>query len=185
MTRVLCLHGCNQDGPMFERLLKDYIKIGAKLDVELIMSEANHVHPNGGKTWFSKPLDVSEIGTLALDVDMVTPTLQDLHVEIESTKADVLLGFSQGGNVVDTYLGMYQGRTRIKKAVIISGYEFVDKARKHLDTPLYSVFSPQDTVVPPRHQPVHYKSLACIEHDKGHKMPTSRPVIRRLMQWIS
>ena len=44
------------------------------------------------------------------DVDMVMPPTTESHAAITFHGADVLLGFSQGGTVVDTYLSMHGDR---------------------------------------------------------------------------
>jgi hypothetical protein len=185
--KVICLHGCNQDAGMFKRLLKDYKKIGAAYNLTFVFVEAEHTHPLGGKTWYGgPPLDIYKIGEIPLPAPCWTaPTLERIHQIIEDEKAYALLGFSQGGNVVDTYLATYVSTTRIKYAAILSGYEFVDGNRVVVNTPLLNVYSEADTIVPAKFAPTHYNVIVPLKHDKGHKVPTSRPMIRIICGWLS
>jgi len=142
--------------------------------------DAKYDHPLGGKTWYKRPLEVKEIGKIPYDEDLVMDTLNDVSKVIEDLKIDVLLGFSQGANVVDTFLA-YKGNDNIKRAVIMSGYSLVDSTRKkEIDVPVVGVISEADDVVPHNLNPTGYTTSYVINHDKGHKLPTSNGTIRQL-----
>lgn len=70
----------------------------------------------------------------------------------------VLLGFSQGANVVDTFLA-YKGNPRIKCAVIMSGYSLVDPKRVSHTIPVLGVISEIDDIVPHNLNPTQGKIL--------------------------
>lgn len=179
-VNVLCLHGCNQTAKMFEELLRNYIKLGEKqYDLKFHFTEAKYDHPDGGKTWYNKPLNVAEIGSIPYNDALVTDTLDDIAKIITDKDIHVLLGFSQGANVVDIFLS-HRDHSSIKCAVLMSGYSLVDANRKEIDTPVLGVISSVDTIVPSKLNPTGYKENHVIEHDKGHKLPTQNPVIRQI-----
>lgn len=185
---ILCLHGCNQTKDMFSSILKPLMEISTtyaknkKLEVNWHFIEAKYDHPQGGKTWYNKPLDVDQIGSIPLDHDLVDGTLDDLTEVINKLNINVLVGFSQGGNVVDTYL--VNRPNNIKCAVIFSGYNLVDPERKIIDTPVMNVCSQADIVVPCKFMP-NYSHMEIKEHDKGHKIPTSRPFLREILDFMT
>jgi predicted esterase len=187
-TRVLCLHGCCQSEEMFRSLLKTWIRIGEKdHDLEFHFLQATTPHSNGGWTWYTKELDVSAIGTLQYDPDMQNPCLDRVHAYVREHKIDVLLGFSQGGNVVDTYLYKYDMCGPVQRGVIFSGYEMLlsgDRVRPGLGAPMLSVYSDADEIVPSKFRPKHYLALAEFAHTKGHRLPSGNKTIRALCQYM-
>jgi predicted esterase len=180
---VLCLHGCNQTQEMFEGLLKHYIRLGEKqYNLKFHFTEAKYDHPLGGKTWYKTPLNVSEIGSIAYNKDLVDSTLDDINEIITSKNIQVLLGFSQGANVVDTFLA-YRNNNIIS-AVLLSGYSLVDDGRKQVLTPVLNVVSDADTIVPSRLYPTGYIENRVLKHDKGHKLPTQAGQIREICTFM-
>jgi predicted esterase len=170
---------------MFRDLLKNYMRLGEKqYGIVFHFMEAKYDHPNGGKTWYKRPLDVKEIGKIPYDEELVKDTLDDLTKVIKDNSIDVLLGFSQGANVVDTFLA-YRGDPNIKRAVIMSGYSLVDHDRKkEINVPIVGVISEADDVVPHNLNPGNYTESYVINHDKGHKLPTSNGIIRQLCTFM-
>jgi len=195
MPRVLCLHGCNQTRAAFEGYLKALVAMGVKHhELEFVFLEARHDHSQGGKTWYARELDVGQIGKLELEPAMVEPTLLDVHAAVLAHGIDVLLGFSQGGNVVDAYLAS-RPSSPVKCAVIMSGYELLDPARPTVRVPLLSVMSAadpsgppnpahEDPVVPAALAPSHYERVEVLRHTKGHRIPTSRPQLRAICTFM-
>jgi predicted peptidase len=90
-----------------------------------------------------------------------------------------LMGFSQGGNVVDIYLS-YRNTDNLKCAIIMSGYSLVDANRKLKHIPILNVYSSNDKVVPDKYRPVDYQPCYSLIHDKGHKTPTKNSQIRKM-----
>lgn len=185
---ILCLHGCNQTKEMFEGLTKQMREIattyskGKNCEMLWHFIEAEYDHSMGGKTWYNVELDVQKIGTIEYDGEMVNPTLDMLEQVISDLNIDVLVGFSQGGNVVDTYL--VNKENKIKCAVIFSGYNLVNPNRKtDVETQVMNVYSDQDTIVPSKFMPI-YKNMVLKAHDKGHKLPTSKPYVREIVDYI-
>lgn len=188
IINILCLHGCNQTKEIFESLTKQMREIAITYskckNCEMIWHfiEAEYDHSWGNKTWYNVELDVAKIGTIEYDDLMVNPTLDMLDKVILNLNIDVLIGFSQGGNVVDTYLVNKQNQ--IKCAVIFSGYNLVDSNRKtDIETHVMNVYSDQDTIVPSKFMPI-YKNMITKAHDKGHKLPTSKPYVREIIDYI-
>lgn len=184
-TKVLCLHGCNQSEAMLRSLLKGWKKIPAQHNLELHYIQGAREHHLGNYTWYEEDLDVDQIGTAELRADLVGPCLERVHAYICAHKITALLGFSQGGNVIDTYLSRYEGLTPIRRAVILSGYELVDPGRKMLATPLLSYYSEADTIVPAKFRPKNYEHLIEVAHDNAHKLPKGNPTIRKLCKFLN
>ena len=101
---ILCLHGCNQTKEMFESVMKNFVNIVSK-DPKFFVTfiQADYLHPDGGYTWYHVPLVVKDIGVIAYSEELVKPTMDNIQQIITEKNINVLLGFSQGGNVVDVY----------------------------------------------------------------------------------
>lgn len=182
VINVLCFHGCCQTQASFQKYLKTYVKLGEQqYGLKFHFTEAKYDHPDGGKTWYNKPLVVGDIGSIAYSEELVNDTLDDIDELVETLKIDVLLGFSQGGNVIDTYLS-YGDNKRIKRAVIMSGYSLIDENRKSYNVPILAVTSKEDTIVP--FDLTRKLSDNVLIHDKGHKLPTRKPQIRRICEFM-
>lgn len=212
-VHVLCLHGCCQDVSIFRSIMKDYIKIGSKQGLVFHFLEAMYKDPSKGKTWYSRPLEVEKIGSIPYEPELVATAMDQLAKAIKETGATVLLGFSQGGNVVDTFLHHYHHDGPIERAVLCSTYPlvswFTEKSKKPdeskeskeaeeseepdpydkrepLALPVLSIVSSEgDTITPPATQPTAYHPLTVIHHTKGHKMVTSKPVIRKICSFLA
>lgn len=182
-VNVLCLHGCNQDAEMFERLLKDLVAIGNKENIKFHFMEAKYDHPLGLKTWYKIPLNVPDIGRIEMNHDMVDDTLNDLEAEIDKLNITALLGFSQGANAIDTYLA-YKHSGKIKCAVMMSGYSLVDPNRQKVDVPVLNILSHEDVIVPSKYVSTEYVNSTILEHNKGHKLPSSKPQLRQIISFI-
>lgn len=184
---ILCLHGCHQTLESFKNVsvMQELIRFGNKEKINFHFIEGKYDHPNGGgKTWYHIPLVLSDIGKIKYDPTLVNDVLDDLDKIIEELNINVLLGFSQGGNVVDTYL-RYRGNKKIKCAVIFSGYSLADSDNNYIsDVPLLNIWSKSDDIVPYNLAPSSYKNITTIEHDKGHKLPTSKPMLRNIIGYI-
>lgn len=203
---VLCLHGCNQTQEMFAQLLKHYIRIGEKqYNLKFYFTEAKYDHPLGGKTWYQQPLNVADIGKIEYSKELVGDTLDDISRIIAEKNITVLLGFSQGANVVDTFL-KYQ-KHDIRRAVLMSGYSLVVTKlfpeesgllpestfakQKGENTPInvtaMNVISDADTVVPSHLCPGGYNvsRQRTLKHDKGHKLPTQAAHIREICEFCA
>ena len=184
MINVLCLHGCNQTEGMFRDLMKNYIRLGEKqYGLKFHFMEGQYDHPNGGKTWYNKPLDVKEIGSIVYDEELTKDTLCHLDRLIDENQIDVLLGFSQGANVVDTFM-THAKHPNIKRVVLMSGYSLIDPTNQTVNVPCLSVISESDTIVPHLLNPTNYKKSHVIPHNKGHKLPTSNKTIRDICEFI-
>jgi predicted esterase len=186
---VLALHGCNQVASMFENILKDFCNIAGKCDVpiKIFFTEAKYDHPFGGKTWYNKPLVVGDIGNIEYSAELVNDTMDDISKLITEHNISVLLGFSQGANVVDTYL-TYKKDMRIKCGIMFCGYSLVDPDREKLqsNTPIMNIVSEQDLIVPHNLAPLMYNGVKeLMKHEKGHKIPTSKPHLREICNFIS
>ncbi len=182
---MLCLHGCNQTEEAFKSYMKQMVKIASQYNIQCHFVEAMYDHPLGGKTWFAKPLDLKDIGVQRFDdTDLKTEkTLDQIHEVVTKNNVSIILGFSQGGCVADTYIA-YKN-PNIKKLVVLSGYSFVDENRKNNDVAeLLNVFSKSDEVVKSNLRPSHYSTISEISHDKGHKIPGSAE-IRKILDFCA
>jgi hypothetical protein len=176
--------------------LKEWIKIVEKnkvatlhylegqLSCALNSEGEKYVEPNNkNKTWYEVELVVAEIGTIPYSEALVRPCLERVDQYVKANDITVLLGFSQGGNVIDTYLHQYPD-SPIQRAIILSGYELCYEKRNVVNVPLLSYYSESDAVVPIEHKPTNYKTLYEVAHNKGHALPTSKPVIRKCITFM-
>ncbi len=185
ISNVLCLHGCCQDAKIFKSLLKNYIKFGERdNNLKFHFIEAQYNHPDGGKTWYNRPLDVSKIGLIKYDEDLVKQAMEQISTYIRDNNISVLVGFSQGANVVDTYLQTTTDNY-INKVVMFSGYSLVsDEKKNKVDISVMNVYSREDTIVPYKFRSTNYSQITDTVHDKGHKLPTSNPVVKNICKFM-
>jgi len=186
-----CLHGCCQNNEMFKSCLKNMLSIASKENKKagydkftFHFLEADYDHPDGGKTWYSKVLDVNDIKVgIPYDPTFVIPTLKKVDEFVNKNNINVLLGFSQGGNVVDSYARYMENE--ISTIIILSGYSFVNPEAKQVDVNFIDIFSDCDDIVPSDKHPTNYNSnkTTIIKHDKGHKVP-GNPIIRKILSLI-
>ena len=115
--------------------------------------------------------------------NLVKDTLEVVHYFVLEKDINTLMGFSQGGNVVDTYLH-YHEHSNIKKAVILSSYSLNDPDRNIVDdVSVLNIISDSDTVVPDQLYPKNYTTSILIMHDKGHKI-LGNPIMRQVKDFI-
>lgn len=186
-----CLHGCCQTIEIIKLYLTNMLSIAEKENKKagydkftFHFLEADHPHDDGGKTWYSKMLNVDDIKVgIPYDPTYVLPTLKKVDEFVKKYNINVLLGFSQGGNVVDSYVRYMEND--ISSVIIISGYSFVDPESKPVNVNFIDVFSDEDDVVPSDMHPTNYVAdrITIIKHEKGHRIP-GNPVIRKILSLI-
>ena len=166
---ILCLHGCNQTKEMFESVMKNFVNIVSKdPKFSVTFIQADYLHPDGGYTWYHVPLVVKDIGVIAYSEDLVKPTMDNIQQIITEKNINVLLGFSQGGNVVDVYCKYFNQNKQIKKAIIMSSYSLCNENEPQIsDIPVLNVVSESDVVVPHNLYPKSYVESYLIKHEKG------------------
>lgn len=158
--RILCLHGCRQTANIFNFILSPFI----------IKSEHKYYFINGqhkcgeGNMWYSEKFKVGESNYIPKIVD---PTLHQISNAIQDNNINMLLGFSQGANVVDTYLQLSRD-ARIERAILFSGFSFKNITRDSL-VPVITVYSKTDNIVDPKYSPVYINNRTLV-HNQGHKM---------------
>ena len=179
---ILCLHGCCQNIDIFKNLLRDYIKLSPEMNWHFL--EGKYDHSRCGKTWFQPELSLDKIGQDMIELDEIKNILTNIDEYIELHKINVLLGFSQGGNVIDCYLRLYP-ETKIKCAVIGSGYSFPSlvKHNNDIQIPILYLSSEIDDIVLFKNKPL-YMNEKIIMHDKGHKVPTRKVIIKQVIDFI-
>lgn len=179
---ILCLHGCCQNTDIFKNLLRDYMKLSP--DIKWHFIEGKYDHSRCGKTWFQPELSLDQIGQDVVKLDEIKSVLIDIDEYIKLHKINVLLGFSQGGNVVDCYLRLYPDNN-IKCVVIGSGYSFPSLVKHNDDIklPILYIGSEIDDIVLFKNKP-NYLNEKNIMHDKGHKVPTQKVIIKEVIDFI-
>ena len=172
---ILCLHGCCQTTDILQNLMRDYIKIFPS-DTKWYFIEAKYDHSRCGKTWFQPELSLDQIGKDVVEMDEIT-------TKINENKINVLIGFSQGGNVVDCYLRLFNN-DNIKCVVILSGYSFPKLIKNPVILPILYISSEKDEIVSKNLIPTDYTNMTLILHDKGHKIPTQKTIIKQILEFI-
>lgn len=183
LAKVAFLHGCCQTKEMFASLAKPYIGMLDKKFAKITHLEGQYDHSRSGKMWFRSEFDFALIGTDVAPSSEVDETLDHVEEQVRSSNINMLIGFSQGGNVVDSYLRLRNGDGHIKSAVIFNGYSF---PRYHDLTPsvltLVYVSSDADEIVKPDQLHNNYPESTCLTHDKGHKLQASKPFARSVIE---
>ena len=185
--------------------MRDYIKLSDQYSITFHFLEAEYDHSEIGKMWLPEQLVIEDIGKIYYEDVTTDKCLQRLDDYIKTNHIDVLFGFSQGGNIVDTYLRNYVNN--IKCAVIISGYSFLyrtpnKRVTKYdivdgkynytyeletmelLNIPLLNIYSESDKIVASKHRPTMYKRIQDIKYETGHRHPTTKLVICEILEWI-
>lgn len=178
------LHGCCQTQEMFASLTKVYLDILAKKEPSLrvVHIEGQFDHSRTGKTWFRTELDLALIGTDHIPECDISETLDHVESSIRLNQVNVLIGFSQGGNVIDTYLRLRNGDGHIKAAVVFNGYSFprYHEIVPHVGNMVY-VTSNTDDIVRPEMLHDNYLLKVHLAHTKGHKIFTNKSYTRALI----
>lgn len=187
---ILCLHGCGQNMIMFKQLMKNLAKIGSKYNFKFFYMEAKYdatKDESDGtirKTWYREQLNLADIGVMKINHNLIRDVMDDIDRKIEEHDISVLLGYSQGGNVVDTYLS-YRENNRIKCAIIMAGYSFVDENKPIVSIPVLSIISKLDMIVPTATAPlINHVNITIMEHNGGHNIITSKPKLREICEFI-
>lgn len=180
---ILCLHGCCQNIDILKNLIRDYIKLSP--DINWFFLEAKYDHSRCGKTWFQPELSLDQIGQNIVELNEINSVLSEIDKFIRDNKINVLFGFSQGGNVVDSYLRLYKN-DNIKCCVIDSGYSFpmLINYENEVTLPILYLGSERDDIVPLTLKP-DYKNIKIILHDKGHKVPTQKVIIKQVIEFVT
>lgn len=172
MTLIIgVLHGCCQNADMIENLLKSYIKKIKNIapDTEFHFIDAQYVHHEKGRMWYRTPLDLKRIGSDDIPTSDIEDTLDYIEAYIKIREINCLIGFSQGANVVSTYLRTRNSDLHIERAAIISGYDFPKYTNKHIhNIPLVFVYSKEDDIVNHELTPITLFPTTTLIHNKGH-----------------
>ena len=185
---MLLLHGCSQNAISFEGygFVKNMIKVvrknlsGTLGDLPDFYLEGMYDCPDGEKMWYpsnivltSHPKSPNYSSVEISDKDFcIEKTLDRVDAAVREHKISVLVGFSQGANVVDTYLRYHPNGKNIKVAILIAGFGFYDpKPKINSDTFVFSFHSKDDEIVPIQMCPQNYRRLDVVLYDGGHKFP--------------
>lgn len=176
---IAILHGCCQTPEMIKGLMKDYIKKIEKqckektLEVNFFFPSGQFEHLDKGKMWYQTTLELDRIGSDDIPESDIISTLEYIECFIKTNKINILIGFSQGGNVVSTYLRLKNEDRHIKTAAIISGYDFPRYLKCHFNNiNLIIVYSKEDNVVDYKLSPVSVFDTLDMVHEKGHTIFT-------------
>lgn len=123
--------------------------------------------------WYQTTLELDRIGTDDIPDFDIQSTLDYLSMFIYSNQINILIGFSQGGNLISTYLRLRNQDKHIKSAAIISGYDFPRYTNnKMIKINLVIVYSKEDTIVDYNLTPISHFDSTEMVHEKGHVIYT-------------
>ena len=155
------LHGCCQGTRDDKGRLdiqrygkKLWKKIGRRCNVQFLEADYDYINTETGqqqgKHWYEKQLQVADIPSGIPFEDGYMQTINRLHeiVVANSDQPVVLVGFSQGANVIDTYLAHHPEPAPVMAAILFSGYGFVSSQRRSISIPTVYVGHPEDSIVP-------------------------------------
>lgn len=166
------LHGCCQNSEMAKNLFRDYVK-KIKLvqpTAKFYFIEAQYEHSEKGKMWYRTQLELNRIGSNDIPDSDVIETLQYIENIVREKSINCLIGFSQGGNLVSTYLRLCNNDLHIQRAAIISGYDFPKYTNNPIGslTSLVFVTSDFDEIVKSNLTPTTDTKNFTLKHEKGH-----------------
>lgn len=200
---VLILHGCcqgrmvgtNNDELDITRYGSKLWKKLAKKGFRLVFARAPNVFIDpktgnpSGRHWFSEQLNVPDIATgIAFSHSLTSTAFGMLAKTMEMHKATIVIGFSQGANVLDAFMAHDTSTHPIVCAVLMSGYELTSPERKMVDVPTLSLGCTEDTVVPWDVRPRSYTNLTERTHpgtkNNKHVVPTPAKFLDGVVEWI-
>lgn len=169
--RIAVLHGCCQNSEMIENLLKDYIKKVKKTngDNQVYFIQGQYIHRDRGYMWYRTHLELDRIGSDDIPESDINETLDYIESFIKEKEINCLIGFSQGGNVVSTYLRLRNGDSHITKSIIMAGYDFP----RYVNLPiivskLILIYSEEDKIVDYKLTESISSEAIKLSHNKGH-----------------
>ncbi|GMM38761.1 putative serine hydrolase [Saccharomycopsis crataegensis] len=203
-TRVLCLHGFAQTGPVFSAKSSGFRKMLKKSKIETL-----YLDGPVNLTAEDLPFDASGLGADGNDFKSWWYNIDDFNIDpaIETVKSyikehgpfDGILGFSQGAAFAQLITNNMEslGNTKpVKFAVYFSGYvtKNLPVNEKYLankiEIPTLHVMGEQDTVVG------NDRSMEFVEkytkpgtatvfkHPGGHYVPNQKPVVKQWTEWV-
>lgn len=184
---IAILHGCRQSDEMMKSLMREYekkIKAHFK-DATFYYINAQYPHVDTGRMWFSTHLDLERIGTDDIPEKDIMDTMKYVSNIITTNNINVLIGFSQGGNVISSYLRLFNQDKHIKCAIIISGYDFPRYQHLPIEIPLLFIGSKEDIIVDIKLKPVNCIDITEMEHSKGHIINQQKSFITSIVNWLS
>ena len=182
--RVLCVHGSGQTAANFRHLMQPFKMAGERNGIQFFFIEGPFLHPSHyGRMWY--PCPITDMRHTVLPRNVVARACEQVAEAVHKHDINALMGFSQGGSLVDTYLHhCWESPTPIQKAVIWAGYEIQLPGRRVIDVPLLSIVSPQDAIVPAEVAPRHYQDIETVVHDKGHRIVITNSFVGRICSFL-
>lgn len=180
------LHGCRQDNIMMKSLFKDYEKkIKSKCPgTNFFYLEGQYPHVDSGKMWYQTHLDLERIGTDDIPESDIIDTMQYVDNFVKENNINILVGFSQGGNVVSSYLRLYDCSWTIKCAIIMAGYDFPRYQGIQIDIPVLFIGSESDSIVNIDLKPFNCSNMKIMLHEKGHIICQRGSFITEISNWL-
>jgi predicted esterase len=180
------LHGCRQSSDVISSLLNDYRKKLKTYDpsTNFFFLEGPFNYSEFGKMWYQTELRLEGIGTDDIPESDIETTLDYLSAFVKTNRINSLIGFSQGGNVIDTYLRLRNNDTHIQTAIIMSGYGFPRYESLLVSIPVLFIASQSDDIVPFSLLPLGYTNKTQMEHDKGHKIQLKKSFVNDVAKWL-
>jgi predicted esterase len=169
LRNLLCLHGRGHTISSFKVATTSLRK--RCQDINFAYLEGPYVYGNG-RSYCDIDNDIKTVLNLDYNERILSKSLELLDTKIKDNNITMLLGFSQGGLLVDTYLRKYAlNNTQIKKAVIMSGFSFKDLVNINENVHVFNIVSPVDIIISPIYAPKHYKYIKTGNHQYGHRIP--------------
>lgn len=180
------LHGCRQDSDIMRSLFAKYEKkIKKKFpNSKFFYIDSQYVHHEKGRKWYKSNLELDRIGSNDIPDEEIINSVNYLQAVIESRDINFLIGFSQGANIITTYLRLNKVNYNIKLAIIISGYDFPKYSHIPIEIPMLFIGSEQDTIVNIDLKPTNCINMIDILHERGHIVPQQSLLIDDIVNWI-
>lgn len=178
---VLCLHGCRQNADDFRKHLKDFCKISKNAKINLFFIDGPFNHQIRGKTWVIREKEQNDEWL----PDFYDPAKYQMSIDIIidniiTHNCTVLLGFSEGACMIDTFLRtQHKILSKLTHCVLMNGTSFPNapiEINSAISLDILSVISENDMIVKISDKPIYDSTFkeSILHHDKGHNIPRIR-----------
>lgn len=179
---ILLLHGNRQEKSLFQKLFKDYEKLLTKQQYHCIYLEGFYRHSEIGSMWYEEQIELEDIGQDSISLKNIHTSINQLHQIILTHQIHYLIGFSQGANLIDTYLRLHQ-EVSIQKVLLFNGYSFPQfKSLIPQVDSLIFVTSDEDDIVSTDKLILNYSNYLQINHSYGHKIGLKTKEIKNIIE---
>lgn len=169
MKSVLCLHGIGQRAAQFRIICKDLVKTCIRANFLFAEGTLDH---NDGKSWY--PI-TGLLDKRIYSKDEMDGAFKLIDKMIIDNNCTAVIGFSQGGSLLDAYLNHHSTKY-VSKAIFISSFSYPGYTTPIKSVKAMNVIGKRDLIVPEKYKPYNYENIKTIYHPGGHIFPGGKVI---------